>query len=146
MVLLALVSLIALARPPVFHFPKDEFLLANQSRLDAVKAAVPSDAIVQTISQGDNGGQVVRVRYALSPRRYSQFGGVSSLGAPYREDDLYTVNVLPDELKKMLLRANFLFLLRVDDNFWNRYSSLFDESDQKSEHYLYRIVSTEKGD
>jgi hypothetical protein len=142
-VLLILVALIASFRPPVFHFPKDEFLLANQSRLDAVKAAVPPDAIVRTISQGDNGGQLVRVRYALSPRQYS---GYWSLGIPYKEDDIYTQNVLPEELKKIFLQANFIFLLRVDDNFWTHYASLFDPGDARSEHYLYRVVATETGD
>jgi hypothetical protein len=144
-VLLILVALIASFRPPVFHFPKDEFLLANQSRLDAVKAAVPPDAIVRTISQGDNGGQLVRVRYALSPRRHIDFGGHWSFGTPYK-DDPYTANVLPDELKKIFLQANFLFLLRVDDNFWTHYASLFDPGDARSEHYLYRVVATETGD
>jgi hypothetical protein len=126
----------------MLHFPKDEFLFANQARLDAVKAAVPSDAIVQTISQGDNGAQIVRVRYALSPRQYS---GSWSLGDLYRADDPYTQNLSPEELKKSLLRVNFLFLLRVDDNFWNHYTSLFDEEAPKSGHYLYRVVSTKEG-
>jgi hypothetical protein len=129
------------SRPTLYH-PEDKFLAANKERLASITAATPATATIYSIFQGTVGAEVVRTRFALSPRSYV---GYWSVGEPYGSNDFYTNNISLKQFSDLLRNADYLFLGKVDDNFWSHYGDLFEKMDRRSSHYLFRIEKNGTG-
>jgi hypothetical protein len=104
--------------------------------LSQVAAIVPPDKTVFSVHQDSQGGEVVRIRFALAPRKPS---GYWSLGRPYEPDDVWTTDLTPAEFVGVLRGADYLFLSNADTQFWDTYGELFSPEDRYSNAYLYRI-------
>lgn len=112
-----------------------------QGKTDWIKSKVPEDESVYTIHQNSSGFPVVLARYELFPRRYNQ--GYWTWGSKYHDKDWYTVNLSLEEVYNNLKDYDYLFLSYADDQFWERYGSLFIGIENPKDYDLYKIQKDE---
>jgi hypothetical protein len=94
-----------------------------QRVINKVKKHTKKSDNIFIIFQGEAGFNKAILAYELVPRNPNL--GISSFGAPYSDDDIWTLNVSPKQFLKQLSHYNYLLLGYTDKKFWNTYGKLF---------------------
>ncbi len=96
------------------------------------------DAKILYVCQGDNGWNLVRLRYLGMPRT-SEF---VSLGDPscYTTNQIYVSDLSAEEAQNIFSQFDYVYLYMIDEQFVQRYAELFEDR-QLSEGQLYKVVN-----
>lgn len=92
---------------------------------------------VYLISQGDNGFNVVILRYEFTPVYASS--PAYSLGPPYYDGDVWTKDYTIEELSEALEDYTHMYIYEADNQFKALYSSLFEDPSSIQNKTLYRV-------
>lgn len=96
---------------------------------------------VYVIYQNTDGYDFNLLRFQISPIRTNLLWEWS-LGKPYSETDYFTYNISKETWVKKLIKENYdyVYFAKVDDQFMNKYGSLFiDKSKEELQNSLYKV-------
>jgi len=82
------------------------------------------DSRIFAIYQGSNGSANNWLAYLTYPRTISK--EYYSLGGAYTDDDVFSTDISVEEVKRILLDYDYLYLGSIDEKFVKTYSELFD--------------------
>jgi|GEM_PF-2051028 len=143
LVVLLLTLLLKTPLPSYLYPPQGLKNGRDQIILNVVKkfsAMLPPDSKVYDIWQNTTGIEHYMTRYELFPRRTEYWGW--SLGEPYRDSDVWTVNQDPAAWLGFLQseKYNYVLVSQPDEIFWGRYGRLFKNYDPSTEAQLFRVT------
>lgn len=96
--------------------------IANQ-----IEQLLPEDARIYMVAQESYGEEGVVFHYVLRPREIKK---IASLGGPYSEGDVYSLDLTPEEwMDKLVEKYDNVIIFRLNDGFVERYSELFENPD-----------------
>jgi len=104
-----------------------------------VKKYIQSNQKVYFIAQNSNGLERVMFYYAMLPYT-SSMSWCWSIGKKYTSGDVWTCDV---QLTDLLAGYDYLALYRVDQQFWDLNSKLFDTKDKGKNSGVFRILRSE---
>ena len=96
---------------------------------------------VYVIYQNTDGYDFNLLRFQIAPIRTNLLWEWS-LGKPYSETDYFTYNISKETWVKKLIKENYdyVYFAKVDDQFMNKYGSLFiDKSKEELQNSLYKV-------
>lgn len=102
------------------------------------------------VVQNDNGYIYWRLKFACRENLKGINVGYEtqswSLGEPYYDGDIWTLNLSSDNWLNLLLDNDFeyVYLYKIDDIFKNKYNNLFDNSEEIEDNRLYIVNKTQK--
>ena len=109
---------------------------------DYINAHTESTSKVWVIYQNTNGWECMMIRYDIAPRIMNTNNW--SLGSKYGPNDVWT-NALPAAEFVRLIQEDsydYIFLAKVDENFWSHYEELFENPAEAKLHRLFKIQRT----
>lgn len=109
---------------------------------DILHANTTPDDKVYIISQQSDGYVTYNISYLLLPEAFNAWG--YSLGEKYSDEDGYTVNLSVQAWVKTLIseKYGYLYLQKIDQNFLDKYSSVFEPDAEIKDKQLYKIIQT----
>ncbi len=104
---------------------------------DEIHNAIGYDASVYLVFQKSSGYTFMAARYQLGTNRANL--GTWSMGKPYSETDVFTVDRTPEEFIKVLdeIEYEYVYLGYADDAFWNIYGKLFEKPNEGYKIYEF---------
>ena len=96
---------------------------------------------VYVIYQNTDGYDFNLLRFQIAPIRTNLLWEWS-LGKPYSETDYFTYNISKETWLQKLIKENYnyVYFAKVDDQFMNKYGSLFiDKSKEELQNSLYKV-------
>ncbi len=108
----------------------------QMEHLKVVKSVLDQDEKLYVVFQNTSGMPVHVIRYEMIPRRIS--GNCNSLGKPYYQGDIWTCDWPVEKWADALTDYEYVYLARIDQPFWSRYSSLFHSSTQGND-FLFKV-------
>jgi hypothetical protein len=104
-----------------------------------INANTENSSRVWLINQNTNGWECMITRYDIAPRIMNAKDW--SLGNAYGPDDIWTNKRSAEDWAGELLRDhyNYVFLAKVDDNFWSNYHKLFENPVEAKSRKLFRV-------
>ncbi|MCX6809782.1 MAG: hypothetical protein NTZ65_03500 [Candidatus Berkelbacteria bacterium] len=108
---------------------------------DYINANTEAGSKVWLIYQNTNGWECMMVRYDIVPRRMNGGSGNWSLGEKYGPQDVWTNGMPKETWSTQLLdeKYDYVFLAKVDDNFWTHYEGLFEDPIGAKSKQLFRV-------
>lgn len=104
---------------------------------NAMQQTVGEDANVYMIAQNTEGFDWLAYRYFMFP---AHVYGYWSIGLPYADGDVYTVDLSIDEWKQTIQSEyDYLFIYRCDEAFIERYGDAFEQRSEIGDLRLYRM-------
>jgi hypothetical protein len=138
----ALLSLFVCAFCDVHHYeaPREivQFRRDVQKQLSSIKDLSPLDDSFYIVWQNIPGAPKVMLSYELSPRKTNENGW--SLGKPYSDKDIWTVDKTTGEWAAELAGYDYLLVGKGDEQFWRLYGELFEEPAESRKHGLFRVI------
>lgn len=101
---------------------------------------VGENDILYFVSTNDSGLDYYVTKYDITPKKMNISGFGWSIGEKYDENDIWTLNITPEEWKNDLLsNYDFVYLYDIDEKFISRYGTLFKEKNNIDDNQLYKI-------
>ena len=92
---------------------------------------------INVISQESAGYDRMILRYSLRPH---EVVGSESIGEPFYEGDIWTININADQWQKELQKdVDYVALYRLNDYFMEVFSEVFENPEDIHENGLYRV-------
>ena len=96
-------------------------------------------AKIYFISQQNNGYDYWIMRYLLRPYSFSK-NFSWSIGKPFYDGDVWTRTIMADEWQRELLNSyDYVFLYKLNEYFFEKYSCLFSNPNLVGEKILYKV-------
>ncbi|MDO8971578.1 MAG: hypothetical protein Q7U74_12865 [Saprospiraceae bacterium] len=104
-------------------------------------AKLEPESKIYNVWQNSTGIEHYMIRYELAPRQ-TQIGA-TSLGKPYQDTDVWTVDIESADWMALLQKENFNYVLvsQPDLKFWDQYGSIFKDFDRSDEAQLFRVTA-----
>ncbi len=103
-------------------------------------SVTPANSRIYVIWQGSDGFEPQVIAYELAPRVTSTRGGSWSLGKPYSQGDVWTVDITPGDWQGILKDYDLVMLGKADEVFWNRFGRLFENPEKARNEYLFKVT------
>lgn len=98
------------------------------------------DDLLYFISTNDNGIDFYISRYELTPKKMNLAYGWS-IGNPYDENDIWTIQKSKDQWKEELLQSyDYVYLFDIDEQFIENYKTLFKNKNDIVDNSLFKVV------
>lgn len=129
-------------RVPVWY--ANEIRKQYNTYLSTINQKTGDDKVIYFISQGDNGYDYWCARYCLMPKVVNPHNTTHyptwSIGRPDHEGDIFTLSMTAVEWKRILLQeCDYVALFRVNPNFYEDFSSLFENPEDIAGESLFYV-------
>lgn len=108
--------------------------------LDAINLHCDENDIICVLSRGDNGEDVLAMKYYLRPVLTDSTMGYN-LGGPYYEGDVWNTEISPEEFMNGLISRNisYVAIIQEGSDFAENYGVLFENSDEIEDNSLFAV-------
>ena len=126
-----------LIRPKLTPYPPIQERVQYASSWETIRREVPPDKSLFMVWQKSYGVEIYISGYELMPRKHNTW--YFSVGTPRNEKDIWTQTISADQLEKEMKDYDYVWLGATDDDFWQRYGSIFGRDCAATRHEFYRI-------
>lgn len=117
----------------ILHPEQEVAQYEGETRL--INSNVAETESVLLIERGSNGDMSVKLGYYCIPRKVDY----CSPGVEAFEGDVWSIDMSLQELHDLIQKYDYVYVVRVDDDFVQKYRKLFPEVTEQTEGELYRV-------